>query len=144
MSDLRAVIHSFARQLLRDFAPDITRDARGFKKQVLRLVRQGLPPGRGRPRDPRFDTAVAMVNQGKSVKEVMRRQIPGFDQLDTYTRYLTEKGLRQALARRRRLLVDQKSNRKLPPENQADLPPSKKGQGCVARHGVATELTLPT
>ena len=33
--------------------------------------------------------------------EILRAQIRGFDQLDTYGRMLAEKALRQALARRR-------------------------------------------
>jgi hypothetical protein len=96
-------IRKFAARLLRDYANEFADDPHGFKKYVLRTVRLYLPPGRGRPRDTRFDAALAMLKQRNSIKEILRRQIPDFDQLDTYTRYLAEKGLRQAIARRRRL-----------------------------------------
>jgi hypothetical protein len=43
-----------------------------------------------------------MRKQGKSVHEVLRKLIPNFDELDFYSRYLAEKGLRQALSRRDR------------------------------------------
>jgi hypothetical protein len=43
-----------------------------------------------------------MVEQGKTVKDVLRLQIPDFDKLDTYGCYLAEKGLRAAIARRRK------------------------------------------
>ena len=33
---------------------------------------------------------------------MLRLQIPGFERLDTYGRYLAEKGLRAAIARRRK------------------------------------------
>jgi predicted oxidoreductase len=44
-----------------------------------------------------------MIQQGKAVKQVLRIQISGFDNLDPYGRYLAEKGLRAALARRTRV-----------------------------------------
>jgi len=73
-----------------------------FKKNVIRLVRRELPPRRGRPKDPRLDAAARMVAQGKSVKDILRSQIPNFDEMDTYSRYLAEKGLRASLSRRKR------------------------------------------
>jgi hypothetical protein len=43
-----------------------------------------------------------MFEHGKAIKEVLRMQVPGFDKLDTYWRYLAEKSLRTAIARRRK------------------------------------------
>jgi predicted oxidoreductase len=43
-----------------------------------------------------------MREQGKSVQEILRLQTRGFDKLDTYGRYLAEKGLRSAITRRRK------------------------------------------
>lgn len=83
----------------------ISADPKGFNKIVLRLVRMGLPPRRGRPNDPKIEAAVRLVEQGKSVKTVLRSQIPGFGKLDTYGRYLAEKGLRAAISRRRKRLA---------------------------------------
>jgi hypothetical protein len=100
---VEVVACEFASFLKLQFADQIIRDPRIFKKTVLRLVRRELPPKRGRPNDPRLDAAARMVNdQRKSVKDVLRIQVPGFDELDTYGRYLAEKGLRAALARRRK------------------------------------------
>jgi len=98
---LESTIRDFADQLRRDFASEITRDPRDFKKRVLRLIRRELPPRRGRPASPEIEAALAMLRQGKSVRDVLRVQIRGFDQMDSYGRYLAEKALRQALSRRR-------------------------------------------
>ncbi len=47
-----------------------------------------------------------MVEQeGKTVKDVLRLQIHDFDKMDTYGCYLAEKGLRAAIARRRKRLT---------------------------------------
>jgi hypothetical protein len=100
---LEQAIRQFGNRLKREFAEEMTRTPAIFKKQVVRLIRQELPPRRGRPNDPRLDAAVKMVEKGKPLKDVLRLQIPGFDVLDTYSRYLAEKGLRAALSRRRRL-----------------------------------------
>jgi hypothetical protein len=42
-----------------------------------------------------------MTQHGKTVREVLRLLVPGFDQLDTWGRMLAEKALRQAISRRR-------------------------------------------
>ena len=100
MQNLQQSIRDFGAQLRHQFGNEISLDAAGFKKKVLRLVRQALPPRPGRPNDPQIDSAVRLVQQGKTVKQVLRLQIPGFDKLDTYGRYLAEKGLRAAITRR--------------------------------------------
>jgi len=100
--DVEHTVSQFAKGLKSRFQDQLARDPAGFKKQVVRLIRQALPPKRGRPNDPRLDAAVQMVEHGKTVKDVLRLQIPGYDNLDTYGRYLAEKGLRAAISRRRR------------------------------------------
>ena len=102
---LEQTLRKFAARLRRDFAGEIARDPAGFKKHVLKLIRRELPPKRGRPNDPRLDAAARMVQKGKSVRDVLRLQIPGFDRLDTYGRYLAEKGLRAGVARRKSRIV---------------------------------------
>jgi len=92
----------FAEQLKREFAEELTRDPKALRAAVLRLVRRGLPLRRGRPNDPRIDAAVRMLEQGKSIKEILRLQTRNFDKVDTYGRYLAEKGLRTAVTRRRK------------------------------------------
>jgi len=96
------ITRDFARRLRQDFALYIAHNPRDFKKQVIRLIRRELPPRRGRPVSPQIEAALAMVQQGKTVPEVLRAQVSGFEQLDTYGRYLMEKALRQAMSRRRR------------------------------------------
>lgn len=100
--DIEQAISQFASKLRSRFQVQIARDARGFKKLFIRLIRRELPPRPGRPNDPRIDAAVRMVQQGRTVKDVLRAQVPGFDALDTYGRYLAEKGLRAAIARRQK------------------------------------------
>lgn len=99
---LESETRKFAEQLRRQFADQVRHDPRAFKKRVLRLIRRQLPPGRGRPRDPKTEEALELIRQGKTVRQVLRVQVRGFDQLDTYGRYLAEKALRQALARRQK------------------------------------------
>ena len=101
LNTLESVTHQFARRLRQQFAREIALNPRDFKEQVIRLIRRELPPRRGRPTSPQIEAALAMLRQGKSVRQVLRMQVPGFDQLDTYGRYLMEKALRQAIARRR-------------------------------------------
>jgi hypothetical protein len=95
-------VRRFTAHLKREFAAQIVSDPGRFKKQVLRLIRHGLPPRPGRPNDPHLDAACRMIEDGKTVKQVLRIQIPDFDRLDTYGRYLAEKGFRAAIARRRK------------------------------------------
>ena len=102
LGSLEAATRDFAARLKRNFSQEIARNPRDFKKQVLRLVRRTLPPRRGRPNNPHIDTAMRMIEQGKTTKEILRSQITDFEKLDTYGRYLAEKGLRGAIARRRR------------------------------------------
>jgi len=102
---LEAETRRFAERLRRNFAREIERNAHDFKKAVLRLIRRELPPKRGRPNDPRIDAAVRMAEQGKSIKEILRSQIPDLDNMDTYGRYLAEKGLRAAIDRRLRAIA---------------------------------------
>lgn len=97
---LEDAAHDFAVRLRRDFPHEIASNPREFKKQVLRLIRRELPPRRGRPTNPQIDAALGMLRQGKTVREILRAQVRGFDQLDTYGRMLAEKALRQGLARK--------------------------------------------
>jgi hypothetical protein len=97
---LEAFTGQFAEQIKRIFAEELARDPKAVKAAVLRLLRQALLLRRGRPNDPRIDAAVRMLEQGKSVKEILRFQTRNFDKVDTYGRYLAEKGLRTAVTRR--------------------------------------------
>ena len=100
---LEALAREFAAQVRMECQEELVRDPKALRTAVLELVRRELPLRRGRPNDPRIDAAVRMLEQGKSVKEILRLQTRGFDKLDTYGRYLVEKGLRAAISRRRKL-----------------------------------------
>ena len=99
---LESLTADFAEQLRGEFAQEIARDPKAFKTYLIRLLRRTLPPRRGRPNDPRIDAAMEMIEQGRTIKEVLRSQITHFEKLDAYGRYLAEKGLRGAIARRRK------------------------------------------
>lgn len=99
---LEAFTGQFAEQIKREFAEELVRDPKALKTAVLRLLRRALPLKRGRPNDPRIDAAVRMREQGKSIREILELQTRNFDKVDTYGRYLAEKGLRTAVTRRRK------------------------------------------
>jgi hypothetical protein len=99
---LAALTREFVARLRQDCAEELARNPKALRAAVLRLVRVELPLRRGRPNDPRIDAAIRMLEQGKTVKEVLRFQTRGFERLDTYGRYLAEKGLRAAIARRKK------------------------------------------
>jgi hypothetical protein len=101
-TSVKAAAREFASFLKTHFAQEIALDAKAFKNYVLLWIRRELPPRRGRPNNPQVDAAVRMIRQGRTINDVLRMQIPGFDKLDTYGRYLAEKGLRPAIARRDR------------------------------------------
>jgi hypothetical protein len=85
-----------------DFAGAMNADRRAFRQDLLQAIRAQLRLRRGRRSDPRLDHACELLKQGESVATVLRSQIPNFDSLDPYTRYLAERGLRQAAARRKK------------------------------------------
>jgi hypothetical protein len=101
-ADVDSAIRDFAAKLKWDYSQELESDPRAFKKRAVRSFRRELPPGRGRPTDQQLDAAARRVDQGKPVRDVVRWLVPGYDQLDTVGRYLTAKGLRAALARRRK------------------------------------------
>lgn len=90
----------FTDRLQKMFSPEITRNAVGFKKLVLRFVRRALPPRPGRRNDPQIDAAIQLLQQGKTVRDVLQRQIPDFEKMDSYARILADRGLRKSLAAR--------------------------------------------
>ena len=104
----RKLLHcaaAFADSLRREpeFAEALNLDLRRFRADVQRAIRAQFPLRRGRPTDPLLDRACGLLRQGKSVPEVLRSQIVGFETADPYSRYLMEKGLRQAARRRTKL-----------------------------------------
>jgi hypothetical protein len=107
---LEVLVRDFVAQVRRDYCGELARDPKALKAAVLRLVRCELPLRRGRPNDPRIDAAVRMREQGKSIREILELQTRNFDKVDTYGRYLAEKGLRTAVTRRRKRIPNAPTN----------------------------------
>ena len=92
-----AVARDFARNRRHKFSQEISSNPRDFKRQVLRAIRRELPPERGRPASPKIEAAIALLEQGKIVREVLKAQIEGFKQVDAYGRYLMGKAPRRII-----------------------------------------------
>jgi hypothetical protein len=90
----------FAGRLKKLFAAEITENAVSFKKRVVVLLRRALPPGRGRRNDPKIDAAIQLLQEGKTVRDVLQIQISSFENMDSYGRILADRGLRKSLAAR--------------------------------------------
>lgn len=90
----------FAGRLKKLFSVEIAENAVSFKKLVVGLLRRALPPRPGRRNDPRIDAAIQLLKEGKTVREVLRVQIAGFENMDSYARVLADRGLRKSLAAR--------------------------------------------
>jgi len=103
-----------------DLKPFIKGDLGGFRADLVREIKGLFPIPRGRRKHPRLDEANRLMRRGKSAAEVLRVQIPDFDEHDEYERYLMRKGLYQAVGRRRNKKSSEKPAEKptpiLPPE----------------------------
>ena len=85
--EVDSAVRDFVGRLRRWFARELEADPRGFRENVMRLIRRELPSKRGRPTNPRLDDAARMVQQGKAIRDVLRWLIPGFDEVDDYGKY---------------------------------------------------------
>jgi hypothetical protein len=92
------------------FARAIKGNLQVFRSTLLRSVKAQFPLKRGRPTDPLMDAACRMVQQGLTVPEVLKSQIPDWDKQDPYFRLLACKGLHQAVARRKSAATKSRSN----------------------------------
>ena len=94
-------IRDFTDLLRRDYAREIARDVPGFKRNVVRMVRLGLPPGPGRPADGMVTLAVRLRARGVPWMRVYWECIPGFAELGDGIRQLAMTRLRTAVRSRR-------------------------------------------
>lgn len=78
-TELKRKTQPVARQLLKIF-PEIATDAR-LKKRVLSAIGLQMPPYPGRPRDPRWDNAERMRNQGHPWKKIASMVFENFDRM---------------------------------------------------------------
>jgi hypothetical protein len=101
---LSTLTKGFAALLRRDrqLRPFIKRDLGGFRDDLQRQIRAVFPIPRGAKRKAHLDEAYRLMKRGMSSTEILRLQVPNWDELDTYTRYLMNKAVCQAYSRRNR------------------------------------------
>jgi hypothetical protein len=100
---LEKVVQETAARLKADFAAQIAQDAdaRTFKKLTVRLLKQLLPPGPGRPSEESITQAMKLRTQRIAWKEVYPHCIPNHGKLRPAERRQTEGNLRSACRARR-------------------------------------------
>ena len=76
MRDLLATTQEFASLLRLEFASEIERDAHGFKRRVLGLLKAELPPRPGRPRSEAVTHATELLAQGKAWQQIYAECLP--------------------------------------------------------------------
>jgi len=112
--NLEKAIRGFALRLKRDFAPELERDARAFKKRCLHLLKVEIPPGPGRPCKRSVTLALRMRDQGKEWREIYALCIEGYATLSPASRRLAQDQLRDS-CRARRKTHKRKNLRRLSP-----------------------------
>lgn len=90
-----------AKILLDEFGPHAFQD-RVQKKRIMSAISAQLPPGPGRPRDPRWDRAEQLKGEGLKPRAIARRLYPDFDQRNTLERSAYVSAVREALRSRKR------------------------------------------
>jgi hypothetical protein len=76
LEGLRVSICEFTAWLIGEFASEIERDPRGFKRQVISAIRTELPPWPGRPAAEIVTRAARMRARGKSWQRIYTECIP--------------------------------------------------------------------
>ena len=99
--ELRREIARFSRHLRKVYALQIADDPWKFKRGAVGLLRLGLPPFAGRPRDPAISHAIQLRMQGQEWKEIYPQVIPLHSELDPLRRQHAEFNLRSAVRSRR-------------------------------------------
>lgn len=97
--DLRTAVQEFGGLLRREFATEIERDARGFKRDAVCLLRAALSPGPGRPRSKAVTLAIQLRAQGKPWQAIYAQCIPA--SLVDDARQVAQSRLRCAVRSRR-------------------------------------------
>jgi hypothetical protein len=95
---LQREIDDFANRLKARYAVQIARDAdaRAFKKLCVRLLKQALPPGPGRPSEQSITLAMKLRAQGAPWKEVYPKCLLNHGRLSPAERRQAESNLRSA------------------------------------------------
>lgn len=100
--NLEKTIRAFALRLKRDFALELERDARAFKKRCVHLLKIELPPGPGRPCERSITLALTLRQQGKEWREIYVLCIEGYSALSPESRRLAQEQLRDSCRARRK------------------------------------------
>jgi hypothetical protein len=97
--DPKALTQQFAALLRIEFASEIEKDPRRFKRLVLGLLKAELPPRPGRPPSEAVTRAIEMLEQGKSWRKIYSKCLPPTSSQDS--RQLSQYRLRCAVRSRR-------------------------------------------
>jgi hypothetical protein len=95
---LERILHEVAARLRTEFAQQIAQDAdaRTFKKLCVRMLKQSLPPGPGRPSGDSITQATQLRAEGMAWKDIYPRCIPRHARLTPAERRQAEANLRSA------------------------------------------------
>jgi hypothetical protein len=107
LPDLDRMVLDFAARLRSEFTAEIGRDARGFKRHVVRLLAAALSPGPGRPRSKVVTLAIELRAQGKPWQVIYSQCISSSIAGDS--RQVEQSRLRCAVRSRRIALKRRKS-----------------------------------
>lgn len=103
MLSLELEVQKFGRRLRRDFHVQIATDPRGFKREVIGLLRQCLPPRRGRPCSFAVTRALEMRENEVPWPKVYQKCLPAFS--DSRERFNLRVAVRMRKVRLKRLSV---------------------------------------
>jgi hypothetical protein len=93
------MVQEFGGLLRREFATEIERDARGFKRDAVCLLRTALSGAPGRPRSEAVTLAIELRAQGKPWQVIYSQCIPS--SLVDEARQVAQSRLRSAVRERR-------------------------------------------
>ncbi len=99
---LREAINDFVRLVRTRYRTQIEGDPSGFKKTLLKELREEMPPFAGRPTSPEIDHAERLREKGIAFDRIAREVNPQYAQMDRYRQMWYRNSLRSALKQRRR------------------------------------------
>lgn len=127
--DVESDARRFTSRLKQKYSAEIDRDAKGFKKCVVHLVRGGLPPLAGRPHEAAITLADELRKKGVEWKAIYAQCIPNHTNLPPAERRIAEHNLRASRRSRKSTARRRKKSARI---NAAD--PINSSGGIVAPH----------
>lgn len=95
---LKRSVRAYASELRAEFSREIARDERAFKKRVVRLIKDHLPPGPGRPPGQAITRAADLRRKGKTWQQIYAVCL--LDAPDQNSRRIAQWQLRDAVRKR--------------------------------------------